>query len=311
MMKRVLIASAVLLPVLFGCQGAQPNKAATNDHTSEPAVTPDTSSTPEPKTPRDKASEPVTSNPEPSAPVARTAKPTPLATSEANDPLAIAKRIDLMLGTLQGVKATSKMHMDVGEGWGRAIAQAEIQSPREFRIQYVAIDQRMPTLAYLQADGQRVGELVGGKPHKPGQKNTGKTSTELGWTTAPVGKLTPKKAPITPLRPLEITRLVFAGLADGTPSVSNFINALKNAGYKIRVDQRSTTIDARVVRNYIITANKGGDKVEMVVDGELFLPVTINASAKSVDGKPQALKWSTSWKNGVKFDQKDFELPPD
>lgn len=302
-MRRLTILSLALGLFLFGCKG--PDQVAKNPPEAPPATTEPAPAGDIP-TPTDP---PKTNESAPKAdpkaePKAASAPWKPTAETQAVE---IAKKVDAMIKSLSSVQADAQMEMTISGGTVKMNAGAKIKDPKTFYIQYPYVAGRVPMSAVIKANGQKVGELREGKPVEPGVTVSG-TPRELGWEVATVGKLRKIPVQVSPLRIREIPRMVFSGLADGSTPFTDFVRSLEKGGFKVMVDKRVTPYENREITNYRILGEKGNEKVEIVVDGTLYLPVTINATTDKVGPRVESLRWSTRWQNNVKFDPKDFAI---
>jgi hypothetical protein len=298
-MRRLTLLSLALGLFLTGCRGSDP--IAKNPPEPAPATTEPAPVGESPK-PVDapKSNETVAKvDPKPAR-----APWKPTAETQAVE---IAKKVDAMIVSLRSVQADAQMEVTIPEGIVKVTAGAKIKDDKTFYIQYPYIPGRRPMTAVIKSNGQKVGELREGKPVEPGTTVSG-TPKELGWEIAAAGKLPKNPVQVSPLRVREIPRMVFAGLADGSTPFTDFVRALEKGGFKVKVDKRVTPYEGREITNYRILGDKGNEKVEIVVDGTLYLPVTINATSDKVGSRVESLRWSTRWQNQVKFDPKEFAI---
>jgi hypothetical protein len=110
---------------------------------------------------------------------------------------------------------------------------------------------------------------------------------------------------------------VFDGLTDGGDYWSALIGAWQRGvqGFKLSVEERTTPYQDRKIKNYRVVAERpvpgpGGrvETVELVVDGQIFLPVTIRSHAWDQQGREFQYQWSAEWKNNQKLDASKFKI---
>lgn len=292
----VLAVAAVLLS---GCGGgqkaAQRGPAPAEPPTPAPgAPNPDGASSAPPKNPLENAKVDV-----PAIPKKNTEG---WASGDKVSPREIAARMDQAMRSLRNVRMVATV---VGKTpKGRILPStfpAEIQDARTFRIHYLRLRDGEPTTGIATANGSKLVELTDG------------------------GMSTPRAVAGSPKRDMEkfveawprsFPSDVFDGLIDGGDFWTSLVGAWERGvqGYKLTVEERTTPYQNKQVRNVRFVAERpmpgpGGrvETVELVVDGQIFLPVTIRAHTWGPKGEWE-YQWSAEWKNNQKLDASSFKI---
>lgn len=178
---------------------------------------------------------------------------------------------------------------------------AYIKDAKTFRISYMKLDAGVPLTGMATADGTYTVQLKEGGMTTPRKlANTGAWDGKAlvaGW-------------------PTNFAEHVFDGLAvrNGlwTALVQGWMSGA--GGYRLSIEERVTPFQGRNVKNYRYVAERptgqGGknEQVEVVVDGQIFLPVTIRTVGYDAKGRETKVQWSGDWKNNQILDPKLFAI---
>lgn len=167
-------------------------------------------------------------------------------------------------------------------------ADVKIQNADRFRVEYYMPD----TEATLHAE----------------VKNGGPTAelAEEGWKKAPR-----RPAPSVNEWSQVFPREVFATLTQGRPAWSEFLRRLEKGedGFRTHIEKRTRKVAGAEHPYLRVLAERPKTTIEMIVDGERYLPLTIRVSDESNPGKTRKGLWSAEWKSGGVHDPKAFVLP--
>lgn len=227
----------------------------------------------------------------------------------------IAKRVDAKMASLTNMRADSSYVLGVTKGQANGTVRAEIVNRSKFNIQYPTVVNGIPKIAAFRADGSRVHErtLTQAKG-----SNEGKVVWQLLRSAA---KPAPKPGTALVQRlSTELSRTIFGGHIDGGTPFTTVVAALSKGmgGYKVRVEERSTKVGQRVIRNYSIIAERtpeaaaklGGSRIDMVFDRDLYLPVTVRVTQKVAgQAHTNGTMWTTHWHSGQTFPAESFKVP--
>lgn len=104
------------------------------------------------------------------------------------------------------------------------------------------------------------------------------------------------------------TRTMLRGFEDGAPAFASLLRALEEGekGFKATTESSKRTVagkEREIVR--MVASSPSGDKVELVVDGERKLPLTVRVKRANGD----SVLWTGRWGSGGKHDDSSFRMP--
>lgn len=218
----------------------------------------------------------------------------------------LAKRVAQTVGNMKGIYGESVTSLKTPEGSGQVQSYYKVRDNKAFVVNFPIV-RGVPTRGEVRADGkQRV------------VKETGAYSRP-----APVGTPTVQTAlnsrEVVQRWPKEFGRLMFLNLTDGRDAWGPVLAGLGRGegGFQTTVEERSMQWQGRTVRNYRVRAVRSAEaakrlgpcEMEMVFDGERFLPVTVRVDMKDPNGQPWRIEWSGAWSWTRPIDPKELALP--
>lgn len=219
------------------------------------------------------------------------------------DAVELAAKMDAAMKGLRNVTITATVVGKTPEGkLMPSTFPGEIQNDRTFRISYLRLSEGVPTTGIVTADGSKLVVLGEG------------------------GLSSPRKLGSSPKRDVEklveewpqsFPSKVFDTLIEGGAYWSTLVGGWQRGtqGFKLSMEERETPSRGRKVKNYRVVAERSvpgpGKRVEMVelvVDGQIFLPVTIRSHSWDARGREYQFQWSAEWKNNQKLDAAKFRI---
>lgn len=178
-------------------------------------------------------------------------------------------------------------------------SQARIQDDTHFHIEYV-MPETGPSMNRMIGDGQR---RVVRKQGKWIELSSFEKSANVDVDKTVSGF------------PRSFPEEMFAHFRDGSDVWAPLFDGWQRGlgGYKATFEEQKFKRAGQEVIQYRIKATtdkKPVTKIEMIVDKERSLPVTINVTGHLKDGRQYQLMWSAGWKFGGSYDAKVFEIPP-
>ncbi|MDI9635122.1 hypothetical protein QPK87_31495 [Kamptonema cortianum] len=106
----------------------------------------------------------------------------------------------------------------------------------------------------------------------------------------------------------------FSYYADGTKPWGAFVRALKDPqnGFEVTEEEREAAPAGKKKKIYRLVAKsvKGNKaQIELVVDGDRWVPLTFRANRQAPDGQTTQIYWTAVWKFGGRHQDKDFRIP--
>lgn len=218
----------------------------------------------------------------------------------------LAKNISKALSSLKGIEGETVTTLTTPGGHGQVRGKLKIQNERAYSIQFPVV-QMMPAMKEARSNGKvkAVSTDQGVFPRKS------RIDASLLAGNVRSGKLAENWARYFP-------QLVFSSLTDGKDVWQPLFAELADghSGFKAEISQRTLDFRERKVSNFRLTAKRnpeaakrfGPCEMEMVFDGERFLPVTIRMNFKDPKEGEYKVLWQTAWNFDRKFDPKDFAL---
>ena len=178
---------------------------------------------------------------------------------------------------------------------------AYIKDAKTFRISYMKLAEGVPLTGIATADGVYTIQMREGGMTDPKKLGSGgawdRKTLVSGW-------------------PANFAEHVFDGLTvrDGlwTALVKGWMSG--SGGYTLSLEERVTPYQGRNIKNYRYVAERSTGKdgkkeqVELVVDGQIFLPVTIRTVAYDAKGRETKVQWAGDWKNNQILAPKLFAI---
>jgi hypothetical protein len=205
----------------------------------------------------------------------------------------LGKRIDKALKGLKDTHAQTVLTMEETRGSGRGQNDVWIKDNQTFRLQFTQLSEGAPaTVEVVSNSGKR--QMVN-------------SSREESWQKLPNDAFpatAPKPDQVVRSWPSNFSKLVFAGLATEkdiwTPLTQGL--AAGAEGYKAQIEERDLPYQGRNVKMYRILAKKGpsgqpgSTAIEIVVEADRSLPVTMRVNNTKENGQHFSYHWSCRYR---------------
>lgn len=226
--------------------------------------------------------------------------------SASVDGMALAKKVGSALASLKSTEGETVATIKTPVGNGQVRGKVKVQSPQAYSIQYLVVDE-MPALKEARSNGKLRA-----------------ISTDQGAFNNKKPAGTPLKSSVLSSRQLasnwhrDFPHLLFLGLTDKRDPWQPLLEELLSgrSGFETEVAERTLDFRGKKVSNFRVTAKRtaemakklGPCEMEMVFDGQRFLPVTIRVNFEDPkDGKYQIV-WQTGWNFQKSFKPEEFAL---
>lgn len=222
-------------------------------------------------------------------------------------PVAIAEKIDQMLGQIKNGQADIHLHMILPAGEGLMHTDAKIASANKFSVTFPVLDNDPPrtTRCRIIANHGKFTEFHPGhqpafSPLHPYRLSGDADGEELAkrW-------------------PYEMPRLALSHFVNGKNAFAPLIKALQQpkSGFHVVSQERTTSMGGAMFTNYRIYASKLDPKskkslaeYEIVVDAHTFAPVTMRTHLTPPGKNATVIEWSSQWSDAMPKEA-DFRLP--
>lgn len=209
----------------------------------------------------------------------------------------LAAKIDKRFATLTQAGYDSVISISQPDGGkGMVKAQGKILSPRKFNVIYEEWQGKHPARITLISNGKTAwtdrnrSMAIGSKKPTTGLLKTSPIASRSQLPDAWL-KLMPS--------------YVLGWYLHQTPVYVPLVDALMNPAshFKVITEKRTTTYQGRIITDYRLLATRSADKsggkgygeLEIVVDGGMFLPVTVRARYREPKGGADDVMWSGRW----------------
>jgi hypothetical protein len=292
--RRFWILGAVV--VLVGCgdsgQGVVRGEEAQKSPSSPPAAEPAPAEVPKSFEPSEPARKAIDSRLAISPPGSKGWKPEP------NQMVSEAEKMDRALLDLRESLASTQLIAKYKDGTFDVKSDWKIRDDRTFSIQYFSPDSG-PQQNLLRGDGKRRVELAFGE-----------------WKNLPPYGEKPKSGDVSLEKlPLTIVRSMASPFRTGEPVWGPLIGALARGegGYTLKSESQVVQVHGkeRKILRYIAERSKPTKAtVEIVVDAQRSVPLTVRASEERPDGGEDRVMWTAKWSfQGGKHQDSDFVVP--
>ncbi|HVL39479.1 MAG TPA: hypothetical protein VM328_08835 [Fimbriimonadaceae bacterium] len=217
---------------------------------------------------------------------------------------ALGKRVDAALGNLKNAYGETSLIVQTPSGNGNARSVIKIADRSKYLIEYVWFDRGRPFTSGIRGNGGKVSVL-----------------SQEGWEAAkPASGLTPPPTGLSLVQGFNsiMPRLVWTPITNAKPIFEPLASGYARGigGYQARVEEKVSHVGGKRIVNYRILATRhaagaktyGPSSIEIRVDGQYWLPVTIRIDNKDTKGRPHFMQWQSFWRFGQKFDPKEFVL---
>lgn len=216
----------------------------------------------------------------------------------------LAKNVNAAISRMAKTYGEANTFVRTPEGRARAQSLFRIQDSRTFRADFIASG-LIPKTGVVLSNGKEKRRVVASES----------TMTAKVGTPLKDAKLTPEQ--VLSKWPREFSRLMFLPLTDGVDSWTPLLTRLQKGegGFKTVIEERTLISYGKPVKNYRVRAARsetaakklGKCEIEMVIDAQRFLPVTVRVVSTDAQGKPWEQQWSGGWGFNRKFSPSDFE----
>jgi hypothetical protein len=195
----------------------------------------------------------------------------------------LVARVDTAIAGMKGVGAETDLFVELPSGNGRNRDTLRIADKSRYAVPITIATDDMRRIT-LVSDGARKVEVANGQIGRP----------------RPVQALLPRWLD-------EFPRYVFAPLTDGVNTWTQLSRELAQAGYDVRTERRDMPVRGQNRAFYRLLASKGETSIEIRIDGERMLPVTIRV-VRGPDSRNKQL-WTARYSFGHQFAATEF-VPP-
>lgn len=222
------------------------------------------------------------------------------------NPVQLASSIGKSIASLKNTTADLFTLSDSPEGHGRNRGVLKVADNKRYNIDFIVLSD-VPVPAKMVANGkQRIVKL--GEEWIPPMS----VSKSL-----PAAQRDPKK--LIDAFNVDYQRLAFQGLTEGSDPWVPLVKQLAAGyeGYQLRTEERHLMVSGRNFLSYRFRATRsaeaakkyGESTIEIVVDGQRYLPVTIRHVYKDLQGNARKSQWSAQYVFNRSLTDKDFDAP--
>jgi len=214
----------------------------------------------------------------------------------------LGRRMDQAMAAFKGVYAEATLLLDVPAGKGDIHSKIEVFDPARFRYEYSLPETNVSPYIVI-ADGAHQAELDGRRSR---------------WTQAtPLSKPTRLKpgSPDVLVRefPDRFPRYLLDPVVRSTAAWESLLGAWASgkAGYRAVVEEKTMPVQGKQRLFYRVIAQKAADdtRVEVLLDAERLVPVTVRVEKRRPNGKMSQVQWQAKWSFSRKLDPKRLRIP--
>jgi hypothetical protein len=218
--------------------------------------------------------------------------------------LSLAAKVGEAIAQMRDTFGESLMAVKTPEGNASVRLLYKIKDRQNFRVDHLIMDV-VPSPGSVLADGAEK-KVLGAK----GFEWTGGVADPT-----PGARLSASR--IAAQWPKDFTRLMFLGLTDGKDTWEGLARELAStdSGFEVDVEERQTNFRNQNWKNYRLHVKRskaaaetlGPCEMEIVIDGKLYLPVTVRVIMEEPGGRPWHQQWSAGWNFDQSFQPEDFK----
>ncbi len=218
----------------------------------------------------------------------------------------LGKRIEGAVQNLRNARARLSTIAQTSEGQGTYDQEVAIQDRQNYKIDFLVIDKKPVSGT----------DVANGKSRMVRVDATWTNPMEVG---KPLDVVNRSASQLASIWVSDFSRMAFQSLTDGKGAWSQVFGAWTKGfeGFKPVVEERHMKYQGVNVTSYRIRAERTGSsvatygpcKIEIVVDGRHFLPVTVRVDRKDKEGKPWLTQWSAQWRFKQNLASSDFGMP--
>jgi len=215
----------------------------------------------------------------------------------------LASEVGKAMATVKDTKGTIYVVVETPLGRGFLNQELKIKDNKHYNINYVVLEDR-PKHSMVTANGRQKQEQIDGK-WQPAVS----LAKPLPDASVPADKLASRWA-------LDFTRTMWLGLTDSRDSWPAVVSQwLTGTGeYEITTQERHINYQGHDMVDYRIEADRkpaarpklGSSTVQIVIDAQRHLPVTIVSDNTDSAGKNWKMTWTCHYDFQQKFGPKDF-----
>lgn len=202
----------------------------------------------------------------------------------------VGRRMAQAIEGMRGVEGVAETTVETPEGRGQIRTTIAVRDNRNYRIEFPIVA-LVPDAGVMAANGTTRSLRIGTKTTPPFPID-GKTG-DADWNASQIARNWNR----------DFGRLIFRGLTEGRDALGPLIAewSRPQSGFRVTTEERSREFRGRTVTNYRIRASRaaragqGASEVEIVIDGERGLPVTIRSIWTDDRGREWRAQWSAGW----------------
>ncbi len=218
---------------------------------------------------------------------------------KTESPLAkLGDQMDASLKALTNCKVDAHTSWDLDGGKLSGNSTFKIQDARTYYVEYYSPETEA-SLNRIISDGQSHVQLVG----ETWNSLTPPSDLKGGPVDASVVKEWPKS----------FLTAMLAEYKDGKSVWGPLFRAWSKGddGITAHVEQKEFDINGKKKPGYRVLAERKSDgaHMEVILDGDRFVPVTIRSVVPKAGGEDDSIQWTATWSFGGHFAPKDFVVP--
>jgi hypothetical protein len=217
----------------------------------------------------------------------------------------LAKQVSNAIANMKGTYGEALTYLKTSGGTANATSTYMVQDRSHFRVDFVRFEDP-PLRGFVLANGNQKRQLIMGK----GGKSVG--------VKEPLPEAKLNASQLTQNWTRDFSRLMFLPLTDGVDAWSMVVPKIVagTGGFKSTIEERVMKRNGKDVKSFRVRAiragtgagKKGQCSLEMVVDAQFYLPVTVRVLSNDATGKALTQQWSCRWAFDAKFKPGDFEM---
>lgn len=225
-------------------------------------------------------------------------------------PLSIAMHADQTLAGLVDAFSDARVHLVVPQGRGDTTLLSKFGNPGFFHVQFTSFYKDHPANLTIISNGvKRV--VIRNAVEKGQSKLVSETPYSDQVTTLSGEKL-------VNLWPTSMTKYVLAYYRYGQKVYGPMVKSMLSGygGYVVTAEKRTVAYQGHIITDYRILAKRkkadqktlGWSEIEMIFDGQRYLPLTFRTRYLSPKDQAFELDWTSRW-GPQKFAKSVFDIP--
>ncbi len=200
----------------------------------------------------------------------------------------IGEKVDAALAKLPPAYVDARLtyKTEVGELVGKA--EIKVQNDKTFRVAY-NLPRNEADQTIIIGDGERLASKEKDKWQLVKKEGGVATQSELSsWA-------------------MEFPALMFSPLTDSRQTWGPLFKEWAKHGTK--VEEKPESINGQKKMIYRVLHESNGSQMEVILDGEMMLPMTVRTDVPRPGGGRNQMMWTGRWGFGGSHDAKDFRIP--